>query len=190
MKKDLVFFGIQWCGKGTQAKKLLEVDWDQYSYFSSGDVFRALTGTDNAIWNYIKQKLEEWTLIPDDVTINLFRTYFSMVLDSGKFMLLDGYPRTKAQIDDLFEEAKKYDRKFLGVYFDLPEKVAIERMLLRWRNDDNLEAIKYRIQQYYDKTKPIVDYFASKGELVKIDSDRVIEEIAEDVKGVCLVDGK
>jgi len=182
MKKDIILFGIQWCGKWTQANKLLDTFLDEFAYLSTGDVFRALTSQPNAIGDYVKKKINSGELIPDDVTIALFHTYFQTVLDSDKNMLLDWYPRTKKQIDNLFKLAEKENRELLGIYFDLSEEEAIERMKWRGRKDDTEDGIRYRLQQYYDKTVPVIDYFESKGKLIKINVDRSIEEIFVDFK--------
>lgn len=184
MKKDIVLFGMQWCGKGTQAGKLLELYPDDYAYLSTWDVFRALLSKDNAIGNYLKDKIESGTLIPDAVTVALFHTYFQTVLDGDKAMLLDWYPRTKEQIDDLFNIAGKQKRQMMGICFELSEELAIERMKLRGRSDDTDAAIRHRLQQYYDQTVPVIDYFDTKGELIRIDADRSIEKIFEDFQSV------
>ncbi len=184
--KDLVFFGIQGSGKGTQAQKLIEVQPDIYSYFSGGDIFRALMSAPNAIGDYVKKTINKWILIDDKVTIALFQSYFYSVLDEKKAMLLDGYPRTKEQVDDLFVLAERENRNLFGIQFDLSEEKAIERALLRWRDDDTEEGIRLRIKQYYEKTQPVIDYFDQKGSLIKINADQSIEEIFEDLKNIVL----
>lgn len=180
--RDIIFFGIQGCWKWTQAFKILELYKNEFSYLSTGDVFRALNSNNNAIGDYLKDKLNVWQLIPDEVTISIFNVYFQTILDSDKKMLLDGYPRTKTQIDNLLNLVEKEKRDIIGVYFDLSENIAIERMLSRGRDDDNLEAIRYRLKEYYEKTVPVVEYFASKWKLVNIDAGRPVDEIFEDLK--------
>jgi len=184
MKKDLILFGMQGCGKGTQAWKLLELFDNEYSYFSTWDVFRALISKSNAIGDYAKFKMNAGLLISDEVTISIFYTYFLTVLDSKQSMLLDGYPRTKKQIDDLFALVEKEGREIIWVFFDLSEEEAIKRMKARGRDDDTDEAIRLRLQQYYDKTVPVIDYFDSKGTLIRINADNGIDEIFEEFKKV------
>ena len=71
--KDIVLFGIQGSGKGTQSTLLQELYGDRLSYFSSWDIFRALKSHPNAIGDYLSNKLELGQLITDEVTISLFR---------------------------------------------------------------------------------------------------------------------
>lgn len=96
-------------------------------------------------------------------------------------MLLDGYPRSKAQVDDLLTKVQKEKRNLIGINFVLDEKTAIARMLARGRSDDNEVTIKKRLQEYYTKTQPIVAYFGEYAKLVDIDASRSIDAIFADV---------
>lgn len=154
---------------------------ERYSYFSTGDFFRAIcNGGENAIGKYVKDKINAGELIPDEVTIQVFHTYFHTL--ENKRMLLDGYPRSIEQIDDLLAVGKKHNRSYLAIDFVLSEEKAIERMLERGRTDDTQEAIKRRLEQYYEKTQPLVDYFAQHGELISINADDTIENIFSQVE--------
>jgi len=181
--KDLALFGIQGAGKWTQAKLLMEAFPDVYSYFSSGDLFRAITKWgDNAIWNYVKNRIENWLLINDNVTNTLFQAYMHTVIDEKKHMLLDGYPRTINQLDDIFRLLDQEKRHIMGIQFVIPDDVAIQRMLARGRKDDNPDAIKLRIAQYYEKTEPVITYFGQHSDLIKIDATQNIDKISAEVK--------
>ena len=52
--KDIVFFGIQGSGKGTQAKLLLQ-KYPEFQYLEPGQIFRALNSNENLISNYVKE---------------------------------------------------------------------------------------------------------------------------------------
>ena len=181
--KDIILFWIQWSGKWTQAKKIIENHPDSYSYFSSWDLFRAITSWwENAIWNYVKSRIENGLLINDGVTNSLFQAYFYTVLDDKKHMLLDGYPRTINQLDDIFRLMEQEKRDALGIHFTLTDDVATQRMLSRWRKDDSAEAIKFRLEQFYEKTMPVIKYFAQHADLVNIDASQSIDEVASEVE--------
>lgn len=56
--KDIVLFGIQGSGKGTQAANLLR-EFSSYKYFEPGNVFRALNSNTNMISQYVKESMKK-----------------------------------------------------------------------------------------------------------------------------------
>jgi len=179
--KDIILFGAPGCGKGTQAELLLEKLEDQLSHISTGDVFRALVSQPNPIGRYVKDRMESGKLIDDQVTMSLFNAYFFTVLDESKYMLLDGYPRSVVQMEGLEKLAKEYDRSVIGIYFEVNEEETIKRISSRGRTGETEEVIRTRMEEYYTHTHPIVDAFAQRWELIKIDANRSIEAIHTDV---------
>lgn len=120
-------------------------------------------------------------LIDDKVTSSLFQAYFYSAIDDNKAMLIDGYPRTIPQLDDIFRLAEVENREVLGIQFVIPDEVAFQRMASRGREDDTAESMKHRIAQFYEKTAPVIDYFGQHATLVQIDATKSIQEIAEEV---------
>ncbi len=185
--KDIIIMWMQWAWKWTQAKLLIEKFWEKYSYFETWKVFRTLTSSDNAIWDYVKSKIEIWQIVKSSITEKVFDIFCDIVLEEWKNMLLDGYPRTKSQMDTIKKFIDSNNREMVCVYIDLSEDIAIERMLERWRSDDTEEAIKYRIQQFYDKTKPILDMIKWDFEILNVNWDQSIENVnAEIIKKLWL----
>lgn len=184
MKKDIILFGIQWSWKWTQAEEILKQFPWLYSYFATGALFRALIANENAIGNYLRERVENGDLIHDDVTIALFNAYMQTVIDDKKQMLLDGYPRTIEQMKSTIALMNKNKRTLLGIQLVLPDEVAIERMQERWRKDDTPESIQHRINQFYDKTQPMIDRFAENQNLIKVKADRTVEEVWADINKI------
>jgi len=180
--KDIILFGIQWSWKGTQAALIQENNPWVFSYVSTGNIFRALTkGPNNALGRYVNEKMAAGQLINDKVTGSLFQAYFYSAIDDNKSMLIDGYPRTISQLDDIFRLAELEKRELLWIQFVIPDEVAFERMASRSREDDTEKAMKNRIAQFYAHTMPVIDYFGQHATLVQIDATRRIEDIAADV---------
>ncbi len=175
--KDVVLFGMPGAGKGTQASMLASAYGNIYKHFSSGDVFRALFSQPNPIGDYVKSRMHAGFLIDDRVTISIFNAYFRSVVDEGARMLLDGYPRTLTQMDALFSILENNTREVVGVYFDLPEEEAIQRMLDRGREGETRETIAVRMKEYYQKTQPIMDAFSLKARLITIDARPDVDTI-------------
>lgn len=183
--KDIILFGIQWSGKWTQAKLLLEQMTDSFAYFAMWDVFRTLTSTDNALGLYLKNRMAAGELIKDEVTNSLFEAYVHAVLHDEKYMLLDWYPRTLQQMKTTMWLLSQHDREVLGIQFVIPDEIALERMRGRWRSDDTEDAMKHRIQQFYDNTQPTIDWFEEKYELVTIDATQSMQAIHKQVLSLC-----
>lgn len=180
--KDVLLFGIQGSGKWTQAQLLIQEFPALFSYFSSGDAFRALTSTPNAIGDYLKHRLASGQLIDDKVTNALFELYMHSVIDDDKAMLLDGYPRSVPQLEMMLIACQKYTREMVAVHFALDEATAIQRMKTRWRNDDTDESIAKRIKQYYEITVPMLTVWGKVFPVITIDASRSIETIYTDLK--------
>ncbi|AKH32800.1 Adenylate kinase [candidate division SR1 bacterium Aalborg_AAW-1] len=184
--KDIVLFGIQGSGKGTQSTLLQELYGDRLSYFSSGDIFRALKSHPNAIGDYLSNKLELGQLITDEVTISLFRFYFSTLVSDKKSMLLDGYPRTLAQLVDLVQTCLHSQREVVGIYFELSREEAKKRMLGRGRADDTPESVDKRLDLFFQKTLPNIELFEKFFPVIRIDASPSIEEVHEQVKNISM----
>lgn len=186
--KDIVLFGIPGAGKWTQAELILEKYWEHFAHLSPGDVFRALVSKPNAIGDYATRQMSAWLLVDDNVTIGLFDAYFHAMLDDGKSMLLDWYPRSEAQLDAFLKTTKEYDRELVWIFFDLDEDEAIARMMSRAREWEDEAMMKIRLQEYYEKTYPVVQKFESSDmtTFVTIDASQSIEEIAQEVNALLL----
>jgi adenylate kinase len=156
---------------------LIEKNPDVFSYLSTGDVFRALGSAPNAIGDYVKDRIAAGQLIDDKVTNAIFESYYFTVADSGKYMLLDGYPRSVAQMRMMIAFLMQQQRKVLGINFVLDDMTAIDRMKSRGRNDDTDESIKARIMQFKEKTVPVIELFADHFPVINIDASKSIDEI-------------
>ncbi len=182
--KDLLLFGIQWSGKWTQSALLQkEYPW-LYSYFSTWDIFRAINSTDNAIGNYVKDRIATWQLINDKVTLALFDAYMQTVIDESKNMLLDWFPRTIPQMEVMMDYLQQAHRDVIGIQFVISDDVAMQRMKERWRSDDTDVTIRHRLEQFHQKTQPVIDRFEKHWTLIKINAERKVSEIFEDLDRV------
>ena len=184
--KDIVLFWIQGSWKGTQSALLQELYLDKLSYFSSGDIFRALKSHPNAIGDFLSDRLELGQLVSDEVTISMFHFYFSTILSENKAMLLDGYPRTFPQLVDLVQVCLQKKREVVGIYFELSREEAKARMLGRGRMDDTIESIDKRLDLFFEKTLPNIELFEKFFPVVRIDASPRIEEVHAQVKNISM----
>lgn len=178
MLKDIVLFGAQGSGKGTQAKKLVEHFMGQYRYFESGAVLRALESNDNAIGSYIKVLMDQGKLLHDALVVALFDAFYVTLRDDQK-MIVDGFPRDIPQMHSFLDRMYRNKREIIGIWIDVPKDIAVERAMQRGRPDDTKQSVETRINTYYEQTMPIIEYIEHFGKLVKIDGTKTVEEVFE-----------
>lgn len=179
MKKDLVFFGIQWSGKWTQANLLLE-DFPDYKYLESGQIFRALSSNKNIISDHIQERMSQWKMLDDSLAFDLFNMYGHLLSKKNK-MLLDWFPRSLPQMYYFLSKENEHKRNFIWVHFYLSKEKAIERLLKRakeqWRSDDTIKSITKRLDLFVKETLPVIEYFEKIEKLITIDADQPVDLI-------------
>lgn len=206
--KDIFLSWIQWSWKGTQADLLMAKFPNQFKYFETWSILRALSSNDNAIWNYIRNTLDTWWLIKDDVTVAVFNVFLQTV-ENGDRLLIDWVLRRVEQTQKVCAAMQSAWREFIVLHFDLPDDVVYERLASRivcgncWNNahwwvvgwvcgncwwllirradDSNIEAINTRIQAFHNDTEPWLKWVEEHWWLVHIDGNRSVEEIFDDV---------
>ena len=93
-------------------------------------------------------------------------------------IVCDGYPRSMQQTMALEKMIELYRfEKVRAVYIDLPKEEVLKRLSLRGREDDNKEAVLERIRIFKSDTQEVLGYYASKGQLKKIDGIGSVEEV-------------
>jgi len=206
--KDIFLSWIQWSWKWTQSDLLMKNFPNQFKYFETWGILRALSSNDNAIWNYIRHTLDTGWLIKDDVTVAVFNVFLQTV-EKWERLLIDGVLRKMYQTQKVCELMQKAGREFVVLHLDLPDDVVYERLasrivcwkcwnnadwwlvgwvcercgweLIRREDDSNIEAIKTRIEAFHNETEPWLKWVEENGWLVHIDWNRSVEAIYQDV---------
>lgn len=170
----IVLIGIQGSGKSTQGNLLSEKL--NLPYLSTGHIFREMAKEKTPAGRYIKETINAGILIPDEKTIEIVNDYLSRS-EYAKGYILDGFPRTKSQVEAFKEKTDKV------IYLKVSDKEALWRIAGREdnREDETLQAIKKRIASFHEFTEPVLDYYRQNGSLVEIDGERSIEEIHKDI---------
>lgn len=191
-------FGPPGAGKGTYSRRLQE-DLG-IPAVSTGDIFRDTVKQGTELGKNAKTFMDAGELVPDEITNGILEERLQQP-DAQRGFILDGYPRTTAQIKFL-EKITKIDAVINLV---VPEWVIIERLSSRrsckkcgaiynirflkpkvegvcdkcgselfQRDDDKPEAIKVRLRVYEEKTQPLLEFFRKKGvEIVDIECNDV-----------------
>lgn len=182
MRRDIVLFGIQWSGKGTQADLLMNV-LKSYQYFEPGNILRALKSNDNVLGEHIKSSMDQGKMVDDAIVFGLFDIY-QHLLQPGQNMLVDGFMRTLPQMHYFLYQEYIHKRGLVWIHFKLSKEKAIERIVHRasteWRVDDTKDAIERRLNIYEQETTPVIDYLDKVGKIIHIDADQSVEKIFED----------
>ena len=180
MNKDLVFLGIQWCGKWTQAKLLLK-DLEDHRYFEMGETLRALMSSNNLIGNFIRERVNSGEMIDNFITHDLIHTALKIAENNDKHFIVDGFPRMLEQAEYFSKKMKTMQRDFVVIHLALPKEIALERMIKRaeieWRKDDTPEAMQQRIDIFTNETLKVIAHFKHLGKVVTIDANWTIENI-------------
>jgi adenylate kinase len=130
MPTYIVLLGPPGAGKGTQAEILAERFG--LPHISSGDIFRENIKKDTELGKLAQTFMSKGELVPDDLTIAMIRERFSRP-DCARGAILDGFPRTPAQADELEVMLKGFGgRVDLVPFINAPTEVLIERLAGRW----------------------------------------------------------
>lgn len=177
----MLIVGAPGAGKGTQAGSLAQAFG--VPAISTGDIFRANIKNETELGKQVKAITEQGQLVPDELTNELIRDRLSQD-DVARGFLLDGYPRTLGQVDFLTDLLAASDQKLDAVVELVTDEDAVVQRLLKraeeqGRVDDTEEVIRHRQQVYRDQTAPVIDAYAQRGALVRVDGMGTVEEVAQ-----------
>lgn len=175
----LLILGPPGAGKGTQAARIAEhLD---IPAISTGDIFRANIRDETALGLQVKEILASGGYVSDEVTNAIVADRLAQD-DCADGFLLDGYPRTLAQVEALdgMLEGRSLDRVLeLTVDEDAVVGRLIKRAETEGRSDDSEEVIRERMAIYHRETKPLSDTYRDRGLLVAVDGLGEVDAVTQ-----------
>lgn len=204
--KNIIFIAPPAAGKGTQSELLKENLG--YIHLSTGDMIREVIASKSPLGISFKNIIDKGNLISDEDMINLIKEYLANL--EGRPFILDGFPRTLNQAKYL-DEAMDFDYEvvYLNLSEEEATKRITGRLTcscgksynlnidglkpknegicdscgkdLQKRGDDNLESFKVRYDSFTKNTMPLLEYYEKKNKLHRIDVNRSVEDIYEDI---------
>ncbi|MEM1690691.1 MAG: adenylate kinase [Thermofilaceae archaeon] len=190
----LVFMGPPGVGKGTYAAAISE----RFGilHVSTGDMIREEIKKGTELGRKLREYVERGELVPDELVTEIVRARLSQE-DCKHGFILDGYPRTLKQAEDL-DKMTKID---LVLNFVAPDEVIVDRISgrricrkcgtiyhvkymppkvpgvcdrcggeLYQREDDKPEVVLRRLEVYRQQFAPIINYYKERNLIVDIDA--------------------
>ncbi|MFH1597815.1 MAG: adenylate kinase [Patescibacteria group bacterium] len=198
---NVVLLGKPGCGKGTQAEMIIEPLG--LTHLSTGNIFREHLAQGTELGNRIRSIMDDGELVDDTTTCQVVADFLGQ--HQGQYILFDGFPRTVPQADwldsedgipldliilmDLPDEevirrltSRRQCRqcgKIYNVLFFPPQKEGVCDVCggeVYQRDDDSEEVARERLEEFYEETAPLIDYYRNQGRLTPVDASGSREE--------------
>jgi adenylate kinase len=175
----LIMMGPPGAGKGTQAKFVAE--HFGIPAISTGDIFRANVSQGTPLGIEASRYMDAGDYVPDEVTNLMVRNRIDEE-DAVPGFLLDGYPRTLAQVEEL-DGMIKHTGHALDAVVVLtvdPDEIVqrlLQRAQVEGRADDTEDVIRRRQELYIEQTEPLIEVYRDRGILIEVDGMGEVEDV-------------
>lgn len=177
----LILMGPPGAGKGTQAKFVAQ----RFGIpaISTGDIFRKNVSEGTPLGVQAQKFMDAGEYVPDEVTNLMVRNRIDED-DAVTGFLLDGYPRTLAQVEELDAMIGHTGHQLdAAVVLTVDQDEVVQRLLERAvtenRADDTEDVIRRRQEVYSDQTEPLIDVYRSRGKLIEVDGMGEVAEVTD-----------
>ena len=179
----MILMGPPGAGKGTQAQVVAE----RYSIpaISTGDIFRKNASEGTELGIQAQRFMDAGEYVPDKLTNLMVRNRIDEP-DAERGFLLDGYPRTLAQVEEL-DGMIKHTGHVLDavVVLTVDKEELVQRLLQRaeteGRADDTEDVVRRRQEVYHDQTAPLIDVYRDRGLMIEVDGMGEVDEVSKRV---------
>ena len=177
----LILMGPPGAGKGTQAKFV--ADHFGVPAISTGDIFRANVSQGTPLGVEAKKYMDAGEYVPDEVTNQMVRNRIAEE-DADPGFLLDGYPRTLAQVEELDAMIADTGHQLdAAVVITVNQEELVQRLLARaqteGRADDTEDVIRRRQEIYLAETEPLIAVYQGRGLVHEIDGMGEVEDVTK-----------
>ena len=168
-------------GKGTQATYVAE--HFGIPAISTGDIFRANVSRGTPLGLEAKKFMDSGEYVPDEVTNLMVRDRIDEP-DAEPGFLLDGYPRTLAQVEELDGMIRHTGHSLDAVVVltvDSDEIVGrlLQRAEVEGRADDTEDVIRRRQEVYAEQTEPLIHVYRDRGILLEVDGMGDVDDVTQ-----------
>lgn len=183
MKKLFLIIGAPGSGKTTDAEIIAARNRDSMVHYSTGDLLRAEVASGSERGQLIDSFISKGLIVPIEIAVETITQAIKNA--PSDVVLFDGYPRSNEQMRELdtFLAADKSVELISVIEVVVSEAVARERVLGRARGaDDDEKVFNSRMSVYTDPLADIQKFYAEKNLLKKIDGERSIEQIVDEME--------
>lgn len=195
--KTFIFIGRSGCGKGTQAKLLMDYlenahTADKIFYLQTGQHFRDFVARDGFANKIANEIAKDGGRQPDFLAIWIWSNAFLENVKNKEHLIIDGTPRSINEARILDTALKFYKRKkpFI-IYMNVTRNWSEERLLARGRKDDlEIEDIRKRLDWFEDDVMPAVLFHRDNPDydFLEINGEQTIKEVHNEIIGKVFTD--
>ncbi len=205
---NITLFGIQGSGKGTQGE-LIAKNFEM-KLFETGAELRKIAAQDSKLGKKVKNVLERGELVPNKIVMEVIENFLENNIQEEK-ILFDGIPRSLEQKKTFDQVINKFERNIRGILINISEEEAKRRLLGRRicqkckkiyasdfqekkcqkcdgdlikRSDDNEKAILKRIENFNEKTMPVIKKYQKEAKLISINGEQEIKKVYREIEKV------
>jgi adenylate kinase len=209
---NLILLGPPGSGKGTQGERLQQ-DLE-LPYYATGDILRAAVREGTELGQTAKEYMDRGDFVPDDVIVGVIAERISDAEAADGFILDGfprTVPQAEALGDKVAEMGRKLTATLLidvseeevtrrlggrrtcpnghifHVDFDPPKEEGVCDVCgeeLQVRDDDKPEVIRHRLNQYREKTTPLIGFYEDRGLLETIDGSKPPDEVYDGIRAL------
>jgi adenylate kinase len=177
----LILMGPPGAGKGTQAKYVAE--HFGIPAISTGDIFRANVSQGTDLGVQAKRYMDAGEYVPDEITNLMVRNRIDEP-DAEPGFLLDGYPRTLAQVEELDAMIEHTGHRLDAVVvLTVDSEEVVQRLLNRARTegraDDTEDVIRRRQEIFLEETEPLIAVYRERGLVHEINGMGEVDEVTK-----------
>lgn len=179
---NIVLLGKPGVGKGTQGELLAKKH--NLVYISTGKLLRKEIANDTEIGKIVEPYMQKGEIVPDEIPIKFIADQIKENTNANGF-IFKGFPRTVIQAYILDGLLQRVNMKVSNmIELKLNTLNAIKRLSKRGKNKDtarpydvSTELIVNRLEQYSEKTEPVVTYYQKQKKYSKVNADGTEEEV-------------
>lgn len=187
-KKAFIFIGRSGCGKGTQAKLLIDTikakKEERVYYVSTGDEFRKMLDGGTYMSSRLESIIGRGGFAPSFAAVLMWGSALFRELKEDDHILIDGTPRSLSEASVLDSAFPFFDATPIVIYINVSREWASKRLADRGRHDDTKEGIDSRQNLFESDIMPILEMYKNRNypKILEINGEQHIDDVHSEVK--------